>query len=142
MTIYLDVLHDSILGEKDEPITVINLLHIKANVLKKLFCSMVLFSVGRKMEKKPGRMKCALLVVTTLELKVPLQGGVTPGGPLWVPWDPLPRRPCGAPVAAQSGADRASSSARSGSSPPASGSRHFEMGGKSSRQGLWAEQKF
>lgn len=58
MTIYLDVLHDSILGEKDEPITVINLLHIKANVLKKLFCSMVLFSVGRKMEKNRENEVC------------------------------------------------------------------------------------
>lgn len=35
MAIDMDVLHDSVLGEKDEPITVINLLHIKANVLKK-----------------------------------------------------------------------------------------------------------
>lgn len=51
MTIYIDVLHDSILGEKDEPITVINLLHIKANVLKKLFCAAVLFSRGRKWKK-------------------------------------------------------------------------------------------
>lgn len=47
-TIYMDVLHDSILGEKDECITVINLLHIKANVLKRLFCAVGLFSRGRK----------------------------------------------------------------------------------------------
>lgn len=47
MTIYMNVLHNSILGEKDEPITVINLLHIKANVLKQLFYAAVLFSGGR-----------------------------------------------------------------------------------------------
>lgn len=47
VTIDMDVLHNSILGEKDEPITVINLLHIKANVLKQLFCAAVLFSGGR-----------------------------------------------------------------------------------------------
>lgn len=47
MTIYMDVLHYSILGEKDEPITVINLLHIKASVLKQLFCAAVPFGGGR-----------------------------------------------------------------------------------------------
>lgn len=47
MAIYMDVLHNSILGENDEPITVINLLHIKANVLKQLFYEAVLFSGGR-----------------------------------------------------------------------------------------------
>lgn len=52
MTIYMDVLHDSILGEKDEPITVINLLHIKANVLRKLFCAVVSFCLRRKWGKK------------------------------------------------------------------------------------------
>lgn len=51
VAIDMDVLHDSVLGQKDEPITVINLLHIKANVLKKLFCAAVLFSVGIIWEK-------------------------------------------------------------------------------------------
>lgn len=51
VTIYMGVLHDSVLGEKDEPITVMNLLHIKANVLKKLFRAAVLFSVGRKWKR-------------------------------------------------------------------------------------------
>lgn len=51
MTIYMDVLHDSVLGEKDEPITVINLLHIKANLLKKLFCAAAPLSRGSKWKK-------------------------------------------------------------------------------------------
>lgn len=60
MTIYPDVLHNSILGEKDEPITVINLLHIKANVLKQLFYAAVLFSGGRKWKNRgnKGRPSC------------------------------------------------------------------------------------
>lgn len=64
MTIDMDVLHSSILGEKDEPITVINLLHIKANVLKQLFYAAVLFSGGRT--GRIGGIKCALPAVTIL----------------------------------------------------------------------------
>lgn len=62
MTIYMDVLHDSILGEKDEPITVINLLHIKANVLRKLFCALVSFCLRRKWEKNSGNGASSLLL--------------------------------------------------------------------------------
>lgn len=39
MAICVDVLHDSILGEKDEPITVINFLHIKASAEEAFLCS-------------------------------------------------------------------------------------------------------
>lgn len=57
MTVCRDVLHHSVLGEKDEPIRVINLLHIKANMLrKKSSCSIL--SIGRRWGKNRRRKAC------------------------------------------------------------------------------------
>lgn len=120
-TIYMDVLlHDSILGERDEPPTVINLLHIKANVLKELFCVAVLFSVGRKMEK-PGGIKRALPAAAALGFQVSLQRAFPAAG--WLGHPPRVHRhlpgASPAPRAARRAAGRASASVQSGPSSQA-----------------------
>lgn len=82
MTIYMDVLHNSILGEKDEPITVINLLHIKASVLKSF--SVQQFHLVEEGTSKTGGIKCALPAVTVLWFL----GSLPRDFKLWLPANP------------------------------------------------------
>lgn len=107
MTIYMDVLHNSILGEKDEPITVINLLHIKASVLKSF--SVQQFHLVEEGTSKTGGIKCALPAVTVLWFLGSLPRDFKPVAACKSLFRPT-GTPMKAPMAAGKVVDRASSS--------------------------------
>lgn len=84
MTVCRDVLHRSVLGEKDEPITVINSLHIKANALRKKSSRSIL-SIGRRWGKKIGGGKRAVPAAASSGFER-LSGGVQLR---WAGWETL-----------------------------------------------------